>query len=834
MSKEKALEWLNQDEDNNIYNFRKLLVDLKSNEIEELAKQATENENIRALEILIDYGANKNKIRDYALHIYPDRPGHLGMPQEDIRYAEVSELISGKISVPAALKTLDESLTEVALLKHIREASYKNLDALIADKTLLTFAAEQGHYEAVEALLEKGANPNEKDANGKTAIDHLLDREIEEAINNAAWLGVSTSKKAEECSALLRKHRGYSAEELAESSLKPAKYEALALFNEPQITDLYNFKKLAANEKLNSNDLDELAIKAIERHNLDALSILLDYGADKEKILKIAEDKYDAYEDGIAMYSISPEFEAIAGLVTNKENLKALPKALDGLKDEKLLEVIKRTSSQNIDTFVDGRTLLTIAAEQGNYDAVEALLKKGVNLNQLDASGKTALDYAENYEPTIDFHSNGSDVIKNPIYLLREHGGKTSAELASSPLFSPPVSIIPAATNKDFAAPTLPAANAPASPTLPASNAPASPTKVAIEEQGVRVDLRSEKVKGEVHFKHPDTADTIIIETGNKKNCYQFNPTDKAKEQGDHVTIEIPYFDEKGEKIPGKIETFVFDPSTDPMKIITHDIPENMESQLDQNWLGRNFVSLEREQEASQSMANVNIASKSKVIDIEELSVDIASVPIVPPAAALKPVLKSASPSPAAFKQHVRFENEGDNTDIESEVSDTEFDQESKKDKSTKPAPLKATKRKTAVDLFDDERENAFGSFASALGKVTSTLTSAFSSKADAVPEGEGASLVGRIGKLEMPPIRAASLRAEVPKPKEMSVMQILNGKEEALKKNKDGHFIDANNRVVIEVTPNNSQKFEVVGDGVYQIDIVRDSGEFLQRYQYV
>ena len=42
----------------------------------------------------------------------------------------------------------------------------------------------------------------------------------------------------------------------------------------------------------------------------------------------------------------------------------------------------------------DRATLLMIAADRGNVDAVELLLKRGARKDLKDTSGKTALDYA--------------------------------------------------------------------------------------------------------------------------------------------------------------------------------------------------------------------------------------------------------------------------------------------------------------------------------------------------------------------------------------------------------------------------------------------------------
>src|SRR5690349_1389440 len=44
-----------------------------------------------------------------------------------------------------------------------------------------------------------------------------------------------------------------------------------------------------------------------------------------------------------------------------------------------------------------GAASLTVAAEQGNRSAVESLIRQGVNVNQADGDGVTALHWAANH-----------------------------------------------------------------------------------------------------------------------------------------------------------------------------------------------------------------------------------------------------------------------------------------------------------------------------------------------------------------------------------------------------------------------------------------------------
>lgn len=116
---------------------------------------------------------------------------------------------------------------------------------------------------------------------------------------------------------------------------------------------------------------------------------------------------------------------------------------------------------------------------------------------------------------------------------------------------------------------------------------PYMPADVYVDhEAGERIQLKSEQTKEGVLFKFPEEPyDTLIIEKGNEKTGFRFEPTKEAIEKKENITIETPCLDADGKEIPGKFEKLIFNPATNEM--LLHKIPDGFNSRLDQEWLAK-------------------------------------------------------------------------------------------------------------------------------------------------------------------------------------------------------------------------------------------------------
>jgi ankyrin repeat protein len=205
--------------------------------------------------------------------------------------------------------------------------------------TALMYAAQKGHIDCINMLLKKGADPNQLDHKGLTALMAAANYGHIDCVKALLENGADPNQFD---------HKGFTALIFAAQNEHIDCVDAL-------------LKKEADPNQSNSVGQTPLMAAADYGH-IDCVKALLKNGADP--------NQFD-HEGETALIHASEEGR------TN---------CVDAL--------LEKGADPNQSNF-DGRTPLMAAAKQGHIGCVNVLIKKGAHLNQRDSSGNTAITLAE-------------------------------------------------------------------------------------------------------------------------------------------------------------------------------------------------------------------------------------------------------------------------------------------------------------------------------------------------------------------------------------------------------------------------------------------------------
>ena len=240
--------------------------------------------------------------------------------------------------------------------------------------TVLMLASTHGNRDAISVLLHVGADPNIIDVDGNTFLHKALEvdcsKEVLQAIVESGVDVNATNKNG--ITALMTAYRRGNIDAMS---------VLLHVGGDPNIVDgngdtllRYAVHGHCSKEVLqaivesgidvnatNKNGTSALMI-ASRRGNIDAISVLLHVGADRNSV--------DGNGDTLLHY------------------------AVDGECSKEVLQAIVESGIDVNATNKNGTTALMKASRRGNIDAISVLLRAGVDPNIVDGNGNTLLHYA--------------------------------------------------------------------------------------------------------------------------------------------------------------------------------------------------------------------------------------------------------------------------------------------------------------------------------------------------------------------------------------------------------------------------------------------------------
>ncbi|WP_265025522.1 ankyrin repeat domain-containing protein [Wolbachia endosymbiont (group A) of Bibio marci] len=243
-------------------------------------------------------------------------------------------------------------------------------------ETPLHFAAQRNHAEIVKDLLDKGANVNAVDKDGKTPLKLAANEEIQTLLENTAkLLEAAREGNIEEVNSLISKGANVNAEDNNEQT---PLHQAAA------------YGRKEAVEVLLNNGAN---VNAVDEHHSTPLHRAAENGHKEvvEALLKVngidvnAQDKYE----GTPLH--------FAAKMGHAEIVKDLldKGASVNITDRNGKTPFKLAANKEIQTLLENTAeLLEAAAEKGHEEEVQALLEKGANVNATDQNGNTPLHLA--------------------------------------------------------------------------------------------------------------------------------------------------------------------------------------------------------------------------------------------------------------------------------------------------------------------------------------------------------------------------------------------------------------------------------------------------------
>lgn len=388
----------------------------------------------QAVEIFFEYGADREKALKVAEQTFPPEEMHQGLGIMDFEnsqdYTETVDLIDRAIAKAESSMPLylDHTLSEEDFIKQINQTSSRDLDERINGETMLTFAASKGYLDAVDLLLERGANPHTIDIKGRSAEAHLEEfiEEIDPGLPDASGASLIAEERNERVQESLGRLREVSYfPETAPPSQEETLINATTLLSKDKISSPASL--ISDLQTLDSSQLTELAGYLIQNNltNFDRLKIVLEQGADHKKVQNLIAQ---IHPEGTLWNS--RERNSYNELFESLHDRQEFPEIFTFKDERELSEFVSKVSSRKLDTpDREGKTLLTFASEKGYFKAVKQLLTKGANPNLADASGQSAYDYLSGHEDE-ELGQNASRLgfmarkeAQESLDLIRSYGG---------------------------------------------------------------------------------------------------------------------------------------------------------------------------------------------------------------------------------------------------------------------------------------------------------------------------------------------------------------------------------------------------------------------------
>lgn len=264
-------------------------------------------------------------------------------------------------------------------------------------------AAYEGNTVQVQALLEEGANVNEKDASGRTALMIAANRGHTYVVQLLLDSGADAN---------IRDNHGFSALQSAESRGFHRIVSLLRKFSDAQ--------GQPENEALTAGQRPSLH-RAVDDGDFSALKSLISSGAD---VNARSSDEWTP----LMLATIKGHTEMVEALLKNgadsnarnKKGWTALMFAVS-MSDAENMRILLRGGANINARDKEGKTALMQAANENNRESVKCLLEEGADVTLEDHAGETALDIAR--------RRGHAEVID----LLRQSGAESGSSRPPSP-----------------------------------------------------------------------------------------------------------------------------------------------------------------------------------------------------------------------------------------------------------------------------------------------------------------------------------------------------------------------------------------------------------------
>ena len=240
--------------------------------------------------------------------------------------------------------------------------------------TPLLYAAQHGHTDIVKALIKAGANVNVADTN----------------IGNTALLYVALFGRTDIAKILIKAGANVNAANIFGST-------ALLYAAQHGHTDIVKaLIKAGANiNAVDDNKMTPLLI-AILNGNTDIAKVLIKAGADVNAVNNKGETALGLAKEGKHTEIVKMLKAAGAGIAEKKAEEKERDYNLILAAEEGNIDKVNQLLREgaNVNTVADSYTPLLYASQNGHTDIVKALIKAGANVNVVEDDGYTPLTWA--------------------------------------------------------------------------------------------------------------------------------------------------------------------------------------------------------------------------------------------------------------------------------------------------------------------------------------------------------------------------------------------------------------------------------------------------------
>ena len=398
--------------------------------------------NLQKINELLETGLVDIEGRGYAIN-YNSRLNHNYNAQSALEYAisqENLDLIELLVEANASTKNKIEqinNLRQKRIQKNLFEAiSSRNIqrvtqllesgaiDLTQPENNALPWAIYYNSIEIIKLLVQHGANLEEKNNNGQTALDYVLSRNALPIVETLIELGADTQNRTTQINNLRQK--------TAENDF----------YNAIQQNDIQKVSRLLESDSININEKAAVTgfIDAAHKEYVDIMKLLVEKGINLETTDAYGKTAFEYALRGNKHNSVKYLLKAGAKPKVRSYEL------VNGCFNTRIIEEVIFSPQFDINSFdeLNNETLLMQAIRKDKKELVKLILKHPkLNVNLKNKNGKTALDIADDYginndiikllltHPNIDLSPKSTKSLRKETKHIIEKVAKTKKEKLS-------------------------------------------------------------------------------------------------------------------------------------------------------------------------------------------------------------------------------------------------------------------------------------------------------------------------------------------------------------------------------------------------------------------